>query len=85
MSNATDEPPKTDEMTSLRALVEKAPDADVLRAIIVFAAERLTETEVGALTGAPCGKGQTMQATTRSWVSSGPAASSAATPPSRMT
>ena len=46
----------TDEMMSLRALIEKAPDADLLREMIGFAARRLMELEVGELTGAPYGE-----------------------------
>jgi len=46
----------TNEMMALRALLEKAPDADFLRDMIAFAAEKMMEMEVGALTGAALGQ-----------------------------
>src|SRR5512144_1891584 len=46
----------TDDMMTLRALIEKAPDADLLREMIGFAAHRLMELEVQGLTGAGWGE-----------------------------
>ena len=46
----------TDEMMSLRSLLEKSPDADLLREMIGFAAQRLMELEVEGQTGAGHGE-----------------------------
>ena len=46
----------TDEMMSLRTLLEKSSDADLLREMVGFAAQRLMELEVESLTGAGHGE-----------------------------
>ena len=46
----------TNDMMNLRALMEKSPDADFLREMIGYGAQRLMELEVGGLTGAAHGE-----------------------------
>src|SRR6202011_2952616 len=46
----------SDEMMSLRTLLEKSSDADLLREMVGFAAQRLMELEVESLTGAAHGE-----------------------------
>jgi transposase-like protein len=45
----------TDDMMNLRTLLEKSSDADLLREMVSFAAQRLMELEVETLTGAAHG------------------------------
>ena len=49
----------TDEMMRLRTLLEKSSDADLLREMIGFTAQRLMELEVSGLTGAAHGERST--------------------------
>src|ERR1700686_1239368 len=46
----------TDEIMNLRTLLEKSSDADLLREMIGFTAQRLMEVEVEGLTGAGYGE-----------------------------
>ncbi len=46
----------TDPTMALRALLEKSSDADLLREMVGFTAQRLMELEAESLTGAPYGK-----------------------------
>jgi putative transposase len=46
----------TDDMMNLRSLVEKSADADLLREMIGFAADKLMALEVGPKTGAGYGE-----------------------------
>jgi putative transposase len=51
----TPETTMTDERMALIELIEKGGDADLIRDMLAFAAERLMDLEVEALTGAPAG------------------------------
>jgi transposase-like protein len=53
--NRTEIATMTEDMMSLRALLEKSSDADLLREMVGFAAQRLMELEVETLTGAARG------------------------------
>lgn len=52
-------------MMNMRSLVEKSTDADLLREVIGFAAERLMELEVGSATGGGYGEKNPMRLTQR--------------------
>jgi putative transposase len=45
----------TNDMMNLKALMEKSADADLLREMVGYGAQRLMELEVGGLTGAAHG------------------------------
>lgn len=45
----------TDDRMALIELIEKGADADLVRELLAFAAERMMELEVEARTGAPSG------------------------------
>lgn len=55
----------TTDMMNVRSLVEKSADADLLREMIGFAAERLMELEVGSATGAGFGEKNPLRLTQR--------------------
>ena len=55
-STKTEDRTMTDAMMSLRTLLEKSSDADLLREMVGFAAQRLMELEVESLTGAAHGE-----------------------------
>jgi putative transposase len=55
-TNLTEGPSVTDEVMGLRALVEEAPDAGLLRGMTGSAARRPVGLEVGELTGAAYGE-----------------------------
>jgi transposase-like protein len=60
-TNLMERAPMTDEMMNVRSLVEKSADADLLREMIGFAAERLMELEIGSATGAGYGEKNPMR------------------------
>ncbi|MER8880820.1 transposase [Mesorhizobium sp. M0684] len=62
----------TNSMINLRTLVKKTPDADLLREMIGFAAERLMEMEVGAATGGGFREKNSLRLAQRNATATGP-------------
>ena len=62
----------TQDMMTLRALLEKSSDADLLREMIGFTAERLMALEVEGLTGAAHGERSADRITTATATATGP-------------
>ncbi len=61
----------TDETMNLKTLIEKTPDADLLREMSGFAAERLMEMEVGVATGAGYGEKNPLRLNQRTAIATG--------------
>jgi hypothetical protein len=57
----------TDDMMSLRTLLAKSSDADLLREMVGFAAHRLMELEVESLTGADAADAGAYSAFSHGW------------------
>src|SRR3954466_67138 len=62
----------TNDRMALLDLIEKSADADLVRAMLAFAAERLMDLEVETLTGAPAGVRSPERLNRETAIASGP-------------